>query len=98
ILALAVSPPHAFVLTVSHGFWFIYSDLRRPSRRFSHADAPRLKVAPVLRLASTTRLIGQRPRVSAIIPIRLRALVPGHPAVLPIPRPARCPKWHALRR
>src|SRR5262249_15011249 len=35
ILALAVAPPHAFVLTVSHGFWFIYSDLRRPSRRFS---------------------------------------------------------------
>ena len=33
ILALAVSPPHAFVLTVSHGFWFVCSDSRRPSRR-----------------------------------------------------------------
>jgi hypothetical protein len=35
ILALAVSPPHAFVLTVSHGFWFVFSVVRRPSRRFS---------------------------------------------------------------
>jgi hypothetical protein len=35
ILAFAVAPAHAFVLTVSHGFWFVFSDLRRPSRRFS---------------------------------------------------------------
>src|SRR6202011_3774232 len=52
ILALAVSPPHAFVLTVSHGFWFVFSVVRRPSRRFSPRPPRRAnrRVAPVLRL------------------------------------------------
>src|SRR5262249_14913899 len=67
ILALAVSPPHAFVLTVSHGFWFIYSDLRRPSRRFS----PRRLRANIYwsrrccGSQGTPRHPGQRPRVGA---------------------------------
>jgi hypothetical protein len=95
ILALAVAPPHAFVLTVSHGCWFICSRYAAAVRRFSPHARP---VRPGLRSRRCCASHGaakqteRRPRVDATISLRwsYRSLARGHPAVLPIPRPARC--------